>query len=273
MLFRHYKPKAPLSDFVDLFWYYDGYSQPHKKERLMPDGSVELVINLREDESRIYDRQEHESWRRLPGAIVSGPQSNFFVIDTAEQASVIGIHFKPGGAFPFFKLPLDELQDQQVALCDLWGTEAGLLRERLLEAHSPEEKLRLLESCLLTQSYRSLSRHPAVGFALQEFARIGQTRSVTEVSDQTGLSARRFIQLFSGSVGLNPKLYCRIGRFQQVLRMIHSGRECDWTQVALECGYFDQAHFIHDFKAFSGINPSTYLEQRTEHLNHVPIPD
>ena len=273
MLFRHHKPKPPLSDFVELFWYYDGYSQPHKKERLMPDGSVELVINLRENESRIYDRREHNSWQRLPGAIVAGPQSNFFVIDTAEQASVIGIHFKPGGAFPFFKLPLDELQDQHVALEDLWGAEAALLREQLLEAASPEQKLRRLEQSLLTQSFRSLSRHPAVGFALQEFARIDQMPSVTEVTEDTGLSARRFIQLFSGSVGLNPKLYCRIGRFQQVLRMIHSGEECDWAQVALDCGYFDQAHFIHDFKAFSGINPSTYLEHKTEHFNHVPIPD
>src|ERR1700704_4631802 len=143
MLFLTHIPKPPLSNFVELFWFYDGFPPcAHQKERLMPDGSVELVINLREDEARIYDREDFDKCERLPGALLCGPHSNFFVIDTEEQASVIGIHFKPGGAFPFFKLPVDELHNQHVGLDDLWGTDAGLLRERLLEAATPEDKFK-----------------------------------------------------------------------------------------------------------------------------------
>jgi AraC-like DNA-binding protein len=79
--------------------------------------------------------------------------------------------------------------------------------------------------------------------------------------------------LFQKEVGLTPKLFCRVRRFQRVLRCIQKGLAFDWTQIALECGYYDQAHFIHDFHAFSGINPSAYLAAHTAHLNHVPLAD
>jgi len=272
MLFLTHIPRPPLNSFVELFWFYDGYpARSHKKERLMPDGSVELVINLKENEARIYDRDDLARCERLPGAILAGPHSRFFVIDTAQQDSVMGIHFKPGGAFPFFKLPADELHNLHVSLEDLWGIEATLLRERLLESSTPEEKFQVIEECLLARAFKPLERHRAVGFALGLFRNIHTAPAIADVSDRIGISSRRFIQLFSNEVGLTPKLFCRVRRFQQVLQVIHRGDDCDWADLAASCGYFDQAHFIHDFKAFSGINPTTYLAQKTEHLNHVPI--
>jgi AraC-like DNA-binding protein len=272
MLYLTHLPKAPLNEFVELFWFYDGFpKRPHKKERLMPDGSVELVINLKEDEARVYDREDLEKFERLPGTLLCGPHSRFFVIDTAEQDSVMGIHFKPGGAFPFFKLPAGELQNLHVSLEDLWGAEAGLLRERLLEAPTPQAKFQALETCLIAQAFKPLERHRAVGFALGLFLNTHTAPAISDISDHIGLSSRRFIQLFNNEVGLTPKLFSRVRRFQQVLQTIHSSTEFDWVGLAASCGYFDQAHFIHDFKAFSGINPTTYMAQKTEQLNHVPI--
>ena len=272
MLYLTHIPGPPLNSFVELFWYYDGFSpRSHKKERLMPDGSVELIINLREDEVRIYDREKLDKCTRLPGTVIAGPHSGFFVIDTAEQDSVMGIHFKPGGAFPFFSEPANELHNLHVALEDLWGGEAQLLRERVLEASTPEAKFQALEACLTEQAFRPLERHRAVGYALGLFRNIHTAPAMAQVSDRIGISSRRFIELFSNEVGLTPKLYFRVRRFQQVLKTIHKGVEVDWVDLAADCGYFDQAHFIHDFKEFSGINPTTYLVQKTEHLNHVPI--
>ena len=271
MLVRSYFPKAPLSQFVQQFWFYEGYSQPHKKERIMPDGSMVLVINLKENESRIYDSQDHQKVERFPGGLVCGARSNFSVIDTAGQASVIGIHFKAGGGYPFFKLPAGELHNLQVSLSDLWGAEAALLREQILEACTPEAKFQALEQCLLQQAWKPLERHATVGFALGKLG-LGQ-HSVNEVTDQIGLSARRFIQVFSDQVGLTPKLFCRVRRFQGALARLHGQQEVDWVEVALDCGYFDQAHFIHDFRSFSGLTPTAYMARKTEHLNHVPIPD
>jgi AraC-like DNA-binding protein len=262
-----YIPAPPLSDFVDQFWYYEGYSQPHAKERLLPDGSMELVFNLNQDQMRVYENNEPRTFR---GSLLVGAHSKFFVIDTAEQTTVVGVHFKPGGAFPFFRLPVGELQDEHVGLDTLWGSRAAGLRDRLLEAPTPDAKFSILEQALLEQVAKPLVRHPAVAYALTQFR---VTRNVSAVTGQIGLSARRFIEVFNNQVGLTPKLFCRVRRFQEVLRHLGKNTHVDWTRVALDCGYFDQPHFIHDFRAFSGINPTTYLAHRTEHLNHVPILD
>jgi AraC-like DNA-binding protein len=272
MQFFTHIPQPPLSKFVDLFWFYDGYSPgPHSKERLMPDGSIELVINLKDNEARIYDREDLDKYTRLPGALLCGPHSSFFVIDTAQQASVIGVHFKPGGAFPFLKMPAIELHNLHVSLEDLWGQDAELLRERLLEAQTPERKIHVLEQCLLEQAFKPLEHHCAVDCALGLFRNIHTAPAISDLADHIGISSRRFIQLFSNEVGLTPKLFARVRRFQQVLQQICIGTDLSWADVAADCGYFDQAHFIHDFKEFSGINPTAYLAQKTDHLNHVPI--
>jgi transcriptional regulator GlxA family with amidase domain len=128
----------------------------------------------------------------------------------------------------------------------------------------------LLETALLRQLAKPLAWHPAVAYALREFR--GADRSpVAAVREQTGLSERRFIELFRQQVGLAPKLYCRVRRFQSAIRRIPIGRAVDWADVALACGYFDQAHLIHDFRAISGLSPGEYADLRTEHLNHVPL--
>lgn len=272
MQFFTHIPQPPLNKFVDLFWFYDGYFPgSHKKERLMPDGSIELVINLKEDEARIYDRENLDKCDRLPGTLVCGPHSNCFVIDTEQQQSVIGIHFKPGGAFPFFKMPASELHNLHVSLEDLWGREAGLLRQRLLEARTPQMKFQVFEECLWAQAFRPLERHRAVDCALGLFRNIHTAPAIAELADHIGISSRRFIRLFSNEVGLTPKLFARVRRFQQVLQQIRTGADFSWADMAASCGYFDQAHFIHDFKEFSGINPTSYLAQKTDHFNHVPI--
>ena len=126
-----------------------------------------------------------------------------------------------------------------------------------------------LERCLLEQLVRPLELHPAVVYALKEFQRSAHTGKVAAATDGIGLSSRRFIELFRRQVGLTPKVFCRVRRFQHVLRTIHREKDIEWAQIALECGYYDQPHFIHDFQSFSGLTPSAYLAAATRHLNHV----
>src|SRR5262250_1872951 len=237
-------------------------------ERLLPDGLAELVVNLHDRKIPVYDPRNIKRYETFPPAIVCGPHSQFFVIDTASQRDVVGVHFKPSGAYPFLGLPSTEIWNLHVGLDSLWGRVAGELRERLLEAQTPHAKVRILEESLLAKS-AAPERHPAVAFDLRQFHRTPEAQKISSVTQQIGLSARRFIDVFQKEVGLTPKLFCRVRRFQRVLRVIGSRRPIDWAEIALTCGYFDQAHFIHDFRAFSGINPSAYLADHTEHFNHV----
>jgi AraC-like DNA-binding protein len=275
MLSLTYIPRPPLSEFIHFLWLYDGYSQPHAKERILPSGEMQLVINLAEDQSRFYDRDDFARCHSFRGALLYGSHSGYQVIDTAEQASVIGVHFRPGGAFPFLRMPAGELSETTLALESLWGRAAVDLRDRLLGAPTHQARFLVLEEALLAEFLRGarVAPHAAVTFALRGFFRAPQTGTIASVTDRIGLSPKRFIQAFRDQTGFTPKVFCRIRRFQKALDRIESCRGVDWSTVALDAGYFDQAHFNHDFRAFSGINPSTYLARRTPHRNHVPLPE
>jgi AraC-like DNA-binding protein len=185
---------------------------------------------------------------------------------------MMGVLFKPGGAFPFMKSPAGELHNAHVPLDLLWGSGARELRDRLLEAASPAARFRILEKSLAAQAARPLAHHPAVAFALGEFQGVPQERNIWEVTQHLGLSPRRFIQLFASEVGLTPKVYCRLRRFQHTLHLLHRGR-IDLAEAALSAGYYDQSHFIHDFQEFSGLSPTAYLRRKGGHPNHLPLPD
>ena len=272
MVCRTHIPRPPLSDFVEVFWQYDGLDPSHARERCLPTGTMEIVVNLRDDETRAYDRRSAYRPRSFRGPLVCGAHSGFFVIDTTGQASTIGVHFKPGGAFPFLG-PAGELRDALVPLESLWGAKAAELRDRLLDAATAEARFRVLEQTLVARATSLPGRHPAVAFALERFESVPQRLKVSEVARRSGLSQRRFIRVFDEEVGLTPKLFSRIQRFQRVLHLVENGRGAEWADVALGCGYFDQAHLINDFRAFSGVTPTAYLAGRSDHFNHLPLPD
>jgi len=133
------------------------------------------------------------------------------------------------------------------------------LRDRLRTANHSDEKFRVLEIALLKHLNERVQLNPAVLYALQEFARKPQIPRVWEIAQEAGLSRRRFGQVFREQIGLTPKLYCRLQRFQSALKQIASGASVDWAQIALATGYCDQAHLAHEFRDFSGLSPSAYL--------------
>jgi AraC-like DNA-binding protein len=216
-------PRPPLSDFVEVFWHYDGPDPPHARERCLPTGTMEIVINLRDNEALAYDRRNADRPRSFRGPLVRGSHSGFFIIDTADQTSTMGVHFKPGGAFPFLGSAA-ELRDALVPLEALWGAEPAQLYNRLLDAATVEARFGVLERALLARATRVSGCHPAVAFALEKFRGVPQLLKVSEVARRSGLSQRRFIRVFDEEVGLTPKLFCRIRRFQRVLRLVeHDG--------------------------------------------------
>lgn len=267
MLYRSHTPPPPLGDFISRFWICSD-APPHRRERILPSGTIELVVNLREDEIRIYDPSRPDRCSRFSGAIFSGAYSRFFVIDPSQHASILGVHFRPGGAFPFLGAPAGELADAHVDLENLWGRTAAELRERLCAAASPGERFSLMENALLSRLRKRPERHAAVPEAIDAFRRT--TTKVRDVVRRVGLSQRRFIQVFTAEVGMTPKLYSRVRRFQQARSLAR--KDPEWARVAADCGFFDQSHLIRDFLEFSGLTPAEYLREQSEQVlpNHVP---
>jgi AraC-like DNA-binding protein len=94
--------------------------------------------------------------------------------------------------------------------------------------------------------------------------------AIRAVADRVGFSPRHFIELFNDQVGMTPKVFCRVRRFQRVLSQIQR-HDARWAELAADCGFYDQAHLIRDFREFCGMTPGDYLKQRPEYPNFVPI--
>ncbi|HTV04655.1 MAG TPA: AraC family transcriptional regulator [Acidobacteriaceae bacterium] len=272
-----YTPPGPLSRVVQCFWYWEGAPTGHTKERLMPTGEASVIFNLRDEPIRIYNWRNLNQYETYGTAVLAGARSEPFAIDTQQQERVFGIQFQPGGSFPFFHVPSSEVVNLDVPLECVWRTAADTMRTRLLEAGSVPAMLAVAEEELLRQLVRPLELHPAVAFAAQRFTANPHRTTVACVLDSIGLSHRRFSQLFQEQTGLAPKVFCRVRRFQRVLSSLNKMRRFEWAQIALDCGYYDQAHFIHDFQSFSGFTPTSYAEgvfarpEENRHMNHVPL--
>jgi AraC-like DNA-binding protein len=272
MAFIRYKPGSILRRFVACFWYFEGDGQQgHTHERLMPNGEATIIINLREDAIRVYHPTDLNRFETFGTALFSGARSHYFVIDTAQQDRVLGIQFRAGGAYPFFRIPAGEAENTSIRLDELWKHRSELLRERLLGAPDAASMFQIAEECLLAELFRPLHLHPAVEFALTRFYNQPHIATVTSVTEKIGLSPRHFVEVFRNEVGMTPKTFCRVRRFQRAIHSAHGRQKVNWTELALDCGYYDQAHFIHDFQSFSGLTPTAYWAAATDHLNHVPI--
>jgi len=258
--FKLCRPVGLLAKFVEVFWYWSDHPRPFIHERVLPMGSTELVIRL-------------ESPRTSESGI-AGPRSMPMIIERHETNQLLGVHFKPGGAFPFLGFPFGEIHNSWITLADLWGEKrAQRLLCLLSAAPTIELKFQLLERWLTWIADQPLKHHAAIAFALEEFNNDSGLQSSAAVAEKVNLSQRRLIDLFRNEVGMTPKLFCRVQRFREIVETIQPLETVDWVDLALSFGYTDQSHFIHEFREFSGLRPSEYLPLRTEHVGHVKFPE
>jgi AraC-like DNA-binding protein len=253
-----------LAPFVESLWYVENYGDGW--ERVLPSGGGQLLVNLDADELWSWD-----DTRGMPtqvhGAALEGPRSTPILIDTARLRAMIGVAFRPGGMHSFFTPPASAAADDLVELAESWGREGELLRERLLDVPAPAAKLRLLQDGLIAQAVRPLILDRAGNFAT---AALDRGIPVKTVADRLGMTSKRFALDFTARVGLRPKQFARVRRFQRLLRASFGEDRIDWARLAVESGYYDQAHMIRDFRAFSGINPGSYTPRSGREHNHVP---
>lgn len=258
----------PLDLFVKCLWFSPGEHRDWQQERILPTGSVDLIFKLQDDHPiRIFDPADN-SPRSVSGATVSGTYSQPFGLDTSRSSPTIGVHFHPGGAAPFLGVPVKALLNQHLSLEEFWGTQSLRVREQLLQATSTAERFGILEQALLDRLTEPAPNYQAMLHAAGLF-RASRSTSVKAVSEALGFSSQRFIRQFQNAVGLTPKLYCRIQRFQSILDQIVSGNQLPWVNVALKHGYYDQSHLIQDFREFTGVTPLEYRPVAPDRKNHM----
>jgi AraC-like DNA-binding protein len=274
MIFHAHKPIFPLDHFIERLIYFEGMSVPHSLERFLPDGNTEIIIDLAERPQHIYNNITLQKVQTCRYAWVSGVRTQPITIPSGRDSRMLIVAFKKGKAFPFYPFPISELTDIVVEADQVFGRKFCDLREQLLASRSVKRMFHLVETFLLQQADDALSTDGAaqcIGYAVANMIHKPTLRRLHQLSEEIGYSQKHFIALFRQQVGVLPKQYLRIMRFQNVVSTVENDESIRWREVALESGYYDQAHFIHDFKTFSGFTPGEYIRRKTSTRNYIPV--
>ncbi|MES1216781.1 MAG: AraC family transcriptional regulator [Bacteroidota bacterium] len=271
MIFEIHIPTYPLNQFVESFIYYRDYNPVHSVDRFLPDGNVNIVIDLTDHPKYIYDNETLKEIQACRNVWFSGIRNNYITIPSGKDSEMFVINFHKGKAYPFVQMPLNELTDCVIDGNLVLSNDIMNVREMILSVSLITQKFYIVEKFLLKKFSDKLIVNPFIEFAVNKIIEDPSQVSIEHISNKVGYSQKHLIRLFKDNVGVTPKGFLKIIRFQKAIQEIAATKKIDWTGIAFESGYYDQAHFINDFKAFSGFTPSQYLQKQIEHLNYVPV--
>ncbi|GAA1857829.1 helix-turn-helix domain-containing protein [Asanoa iriomotensis] len=270
-------PRPPLDGLIDDLYYLAG-APPYALLTLPPAPSALLVVNLGAP-FRVRAGTDVETAEYADGCVVSMP-TRAWEFGYPRRTRSVGVHVKPWGLAPFLPMPAAELCDRPVTLEQVWGRPAVAdLRDRLATADGPHEMLTLLEEELM----RRLTELPGLGLVRHTSSVIAAANGAVAIGDlnvAAGVSSTHLTQRFKELIGVTPKRLARTHRFTATVFAIDPEGPIDWGDLAGGAGYFDQAHFGHEFREFTGFTPTRYVEVRRrfmrDHPGHVfdgwPLP-
>ena len=254
-------PSPALEKYLECFWFaFDtGESAATAPERILPDGCLELIFHL----GAGFQRWSLTTgWDNQPRSFVVGELTTFLLVRPIGPSRIMGVRFRPRGAYRFLRLSLDQLTDQNIPLSDIWGLVGKRLEEAMLEARDDAERQKFVEEFLLRKLSNTIAR-PRFEYAVENILHSRGLARVGEVASRTELSPRQLEREFRTHLGLSPKAFARIIRFQNLMRLVGEQPLREWTRLALDGGYADQPHMVREFREFTGQSP-------TEHnLTHV----
>jgi AraC-like DNA-binding protein len=259
-----------LAPHVEHLWMARGYLPIRWRNMILPDGAMELIVNL-------GDPQKLCAWNNLTkhtvfrNSWISGERTSPIVIDEIGYVHLMGVRLRAGGAWPILGIPLREFTDQVLELETIFGREMADLRDQLSEASDDDTRFDLLESWLARRLRSRMLPTRSVTYALRAIQGGLDAVRIGRIADTIGISHKHLLREFDRCVGLTPKLFARLCAFQRVIQCVGQKTDVDWAGTAARCGYHDQAHLIHEFRAFSGLTPANYLTKRGPFLNYLEI--
>ena len=258
MLYVEREPGAELRPWVRALWYCRAPGLEHARERVLPNGCIQILVNLAGD-SLTDCGEDGRDDRQLSGVLVMGARLRYEMVATSDMKELAGVVLEPGGFGRMFRVRADLLAAGGIALDDLWSGSGQRIAARLRESLT-----RMLREQVRG---RRAERSWMVDAAIWQMRRRGMT--VRMCARELGASERRLLDVFRAEVGLGPKAWMRVQRFQVAAGALKRGTEVRWAELALDCGYYDQAHFANEFRAFSGLDPTTYVKARGMWQNHL----
>lgn len=272
MIFTPHEPGAQIAPYIESIFHYEKFVPDHSIERVVPTGHVFIIFELDGIERHTFDDETLKPNANFTQAWISGMHRNYISISAHEDSEMLVMQFKPFGSYPFLHVHADFINELVVPAHEILGDELYELRESICDAATTEHKLLLAENWLIDR-FDEAKAPPAdiVEFIAQLQAE--PVDSLNDLIEAYPASQKKLIDDFKKYVGLTPKYYQRILRFNDLLKKLHDNNEISWTDIAHDCGYFDQSHFIKEFKHFSGFNPGEYIlnEHNKDEPNFFPL--
>ena len=282
MDFALHFPGPPLDRHVESITFYAGFAPSHDREKLLPDGAIQIIVDLTETPKRLFAGETSLIGVDFRKSWISGMQQRWIVIEAQQQSSMMVIRFRPGGALAFVRHDADALTGAVHPLEDVLSSAvASSLRDRVLAAPTKPGRFAAAEAWLLEQAGGALQLNAAARHLAARLGRPGLR--VRDAVEETGFTERHVLNLFRRWIGVSPKRYARIARFQGLLATLaRPGEEDqqmeapplpapDWARIAAETGYADQSHLNHEFLAFAGTTPGAYVAAYAGLTNYLPI--
>jgi AraC-like DNA-binding protein len=247
-----------------------GHLPTRWRNMILPDGAMELIINLG-DPQKLFAVDDPASHTVFRHSWISGERTKPIAIDEVGWVHLVGARLRPGGAWPFLGIPVREFTDEVVELEMVLGSAINDLRDQLDEAPDDDSRFDVLETWLVQRARDREQPTRSVNYALRVIENGADGVRIGKMADEIGISHKHLLREFDRCVGLTPKLFARLCAFQRVIRSIGQKPAVNWSDTAAMCGYYDQAHLIHEFRAFSGLTPGGYLHKRGPFLNYLEL--
>jgi AraC-like DNA-binding protein len=240
--FRHVRQSPPpdLAPWIESYWMVEWRLKRARLQETLPHPNFYLVF---------------ENRKSVVGAINTSKFSRVL----EGWSGVFGVKFKPGGIRPFLPAPAASFLNQIIPAARIFGKDVIALDETLIAESWKED--RMIEATNAFFRARLPRPHPAVELTDRIVRRIrqeGEIKTVADLAKRTGIEKRKLQRIFHDYVGVSPKWVIRRFRLHELVEVLNSGKQPDWCQLALDLGYFDQAHLINDFKAIVGAPPAQY---------------
>ncbi len=263
-------PCAALKPFLDVLWASTGSAESgFRHQQVLPTGMAHIVLRLGESPVCILKNPDDPKGMSIGSSIIGGVRATAYFKDVETHSPSVGMLLRPGALELVSQAPASVFAGAHTSLNLVWGTSTVTeILDRLSRARSPALMLDVIEHFLMLRLPRTRGIHPVVAHALKRF---NADAKVADVVSETGLSHRHFIKIFAATVGLTPKLYRRVQRFNHVLSFNKTNRHASWAEIAAESGFADQAHLNREFSAFAGISPSSYRQLSVGSTHHLPV--
>ena len=262
-------PPPALAGVVSMLWYGEGHTG-YQRDRILPSGDSFLLVNLGPVQYRI-EPGPPERRVAFDDIWYSGQHQGPIDTEAPHGNALFGVAFRATGGRPWLGTDAHELGDRIVPLADLLGPPATELRDRLLACPSLPARFSLVDNWLATRLDPRHAAKPLLAWAVDRIETSAGQVAVEALAREAGVSRKHLAGLFRQQVGLGAKSLARIHRFRAAVAMLAGRDRVPWTELALQCGYFDQSHLVRDFRAFSGFAPGEFIRHARADGNAVVV--